>query len=214
MIFPRDARYIGDAKKYTDVTIYNYQLGIPMQEIAKFTIPNIGYSHARYERFLMKRAQFYDHWLDTVIIPAIQMNFMRIKNEGEKCLILCWTRDLVKKVANDLMTEFPGLKVGIYFSGQTPDDVLTKLDIIVSTNKSCGVGRDIKGLRTCINTVSFASDPLATQVMGRLRQIPDVTTEYVDTYNSEVAAQVWHARKRATAYKRSCKGFTEHQINF
>lgn len=214
MIFPADARYIGEAKKYTNVTFYSYKLGIPMKDIARFTIQNIGYSHARYENFLMKYPKYYDHWLDTVVIPAIKMHYVDIKNEGEKCLILCWTRELVKKITNDLMTEFPGLKVGKYFSGQISDDVLTQLDIIVSTNKSCGVGRDIKGLRMCLNTVSFASDPLSTQVMGRLRQIPDVTTEYVDIYNNEVAAQCWHARKRATAYKRSCKGFKEHQINY
>ena len=73
--------------------------------------------------------------------------------------------------------------------------------MIVSTIKSCGTGRDIKGLKTCINTVSFGSEPLAAQVMGRLRQIPGEETIFVDMWNDEIPQHRYHITSRIEVYK-------------
>lgn len=212
MVYPKNLRYTADPDKYTDVVMYQYQLGIPMETANRLTIPNIGYSHIRYEKYLMRNPKYYDYWFEKVLVPIIWSDFLNLRDKDEKLLILNWTRDFSKKITNDLRSEFPDLKINYYFSGQVKESVLQSSEIIVSTHKSCGTGVDIKGLRSAINTVSFASQPLAVQVMGRLRPIPGKITHFADMYNVEVGAQSWHAIKRQGQYKTRAHKYQEIKL--
>ena len=99
--------------------------------------------------------------------------------------------------------DFNTCKSELYFSSDKKanrEDIFNS-DIIISTIKSSSTGLDIKGLKTAINTVSFSSSPQAAQVMGRLRQIPDEETIFVDIWNPEVKSQMFHMRNRLDVYR-------------
>ena len=71
---------------------------------------------------------------------------------------------------------------------------------------------DIKGLKTCINTVSFSSEPQAAQILGRLREIPGEDTYFIDLWCSDLSAHCWHKRNRAKVYKERALRMTEFTI--
>ena len=101
-----------------------------------------------------------------------------------KILILVPLIAAVDKVYEDLQKDFPDKTIGKYHSKMNKDEKEESLnkDIIVSTLKSCGTGRDIKGLRAMINTEALASKINAEQMIGRLRPYKDEDGNLKDTY--------------------------------
>ena len=67
-----------------------------------------------------------------------------------------------------------------------------KKRIIVSTIKSCGTGRDIKGLRSIICAEPIASKVLIEQTIGRLRPYAeDKQTYYWDIVDTAIQPNIW-----------------------
>jgi superfamily II DNA or RNA helicase len=190
--------------KYTTVTMVQYNLSISPKHLNKFKRIN-GYMHALYEKFLLKYKSFYNDFLERVLLPLIHQFFITCRKDGQRLLILCQTRDFASKVYQDIRIVFTELKVNKYFAGGKGKETDLKnleSDIIVSTIKSCGTGRDIKDLKTCINTVSFSSEPLASQVMGRLRELKGEDTFFVDMWNGDIPTHKHHKRSRLEVYKK------------
>ena len=76
------------------------------------------------------------------------------------------------------------------------EDILKK-DIIVSTIKSMGVGRDLKGLRNIICLEPIASKVVATQLIGRLRPYaPGLDTYFFDIVDTSIPPLNWWFRAR------------------
>lgn len=88
-----------------------------------------------------------------------------------KTLIISPKTETVDYIAKDI-SEYLGVEVGTIHSKNS--DVVNeenfKKDIISSTIKSVGEGKDIKGLRVLINLEPISSKLLADQVQGRLRE--------------------------------------------
>lgn len=215
-IYPPKMRF-GEqfAVKYTTVHMTQYGLSIPGACIQKFKRVQ-GYMHALYEKFLLKNRKYYGAFRDEVIIPLIRMYWLTKKKPGQKLLILCQTRDFATKIYQDVAIEFRGCKTKRYFAAGKGDETNIKnldAEIIVSTIKSCGTGRDIKNLKTCINTVSFSSDPLAEQVMGRLRRIEGEDTIFVDLWNRDIPTHRFHKYSRLEVYKKKALSVDEIRIN-
>lgn len=105
-----------------------------------------------------------------------------------KILILTPLIEAVDKVVEKLKKEFPDKVIGGYHSKMNKDEKENSLngDIIVSTLKSCGTGKDIKGLRAVINTEAIASKINAEQMIGRLRPFKDEEGNLKDTYFFDV----------------------------
>lgn len=204
-IYPPQMRF-GEqfGTKYTTVTMVQYNLSISPKHLNKFKRIN-GYMHALYEKFLLKYKSFYNDFLERVLLPLIHQFFITCRKDGQRLLILCQTRDFASKVYQDIRIVFTELKVNKYFAGGKGKETDLKnleSDIIVSTIKSCGTGRDIKDLKTCINTVSFSSEPLASQVMGRLRELKGEDTFFVDMWNGDIPTHKHHKRSRLEVYKK------------
>lgn len=202
MVFPPDVVYGGNQDvKYTEVLIISYSLDIPELMTLRFKSFK-GYLHAKYEAFLLRNKKFIDRFFD-VLRSMIDQFFIAKRSEGQKLLILCQTKKFVLQLERLLHAIYPQLKPTAYFSGDNIYGKAKNLDklIIISTIKSCSTGIDIKGLKTCINTVSFSSEPQATQCLGRLRQLPNENTIYIDLYNREIPSHCFHIRNRNRAYQ-------------
>lgn len=107
----------------------------------------------------------------------------KTKDVEGKTLIFVPLIDCVDEIVKKLKVDFPE-KTCAAFHSKIPRDekeVAEKKDIIVSTIKSCGTGRDIKGLRVVICAEPVVSKVVIEQTIGRLRPYaPDKDTYYFD----------------------------------
>ena len=216
MIYPEELRF-GDqfVKKYSVAVVLQYHLGIYSQIIPRFKGLK-GYMHTKYEKYLLRKVMYMNTFMDQVLIPVINMYFIDKRQPQHKLLILCQTKQFVLDIEDRLTSTYPNLKVTGYFSGDRgrrgkPENL--EKEIIVSTMKSCSTGVDIKNLFVCINTVSFASEPQAAQAFGRLRQIPNTETTFIDLWNGEIPTHQFHVRSRLGIYRTKALRVEEAMLN-
>lgn len=217
-IFPEKLIFGGSkTKRYTTVYMVGYGLEFPTNMDKYFMVPK-GYAHSKYENYLMSHTSYLTIFLEKVLTPLIWQYFLNVKKTKQKCLVLCRTRDFVNCIADNLRHYLASqhLNIKSYFAGDKEHGSTKNLeaDIIISTSKSCSTGIDIKGLKTLINTVSFASEPQAIQTMGRLREIPGDETIFVDLWNAQVSAHHSHKVKRSSAYRSRALHYSENRINY
>lgn len=200
-VFPESMRFGGQfIEKYTRVYMASYGC-IPTYNEWVFKVAQ-GYNHSKYESYLLKYPEYQKQFFDNVLYVVINEYFIRARKDGQKLLILCLTRNYAVDVAYRIVETFPEFSVGTYFSGDKVNDDENPLDadIVVSTTKSASTGLDIKHLKTAINTVSFSSEVLASQSMGRLRRLPGEETIFVDIFNRNLRSHIRHKDERIRAY--------------
>ena len=102
---------------------------------------------------------------------AIVSVLEKTKDMEGKTLIFVPLIDSVDEVVKKLKVDIKWKSIAAYHSRVCKEekDSALKKDIIVSTIKSCGTGRDIPGLRTVICAEPIASKVIAQQMFGRLR---------------------------------------------
>jgi hypothetical protein len=202
-------------KKYTTVFMVRYHLCIPTEDKYKF-VTDRGYNQAKYEKYIYRRPKYMNIFVEEVIIPLVYGYFVQKAKEGQHCLILVKTRDFAIDLHKRMMKKLVSDKSSaVFFSGdpgEYGDENNLNRDIIVSTINSCGTGRDIKGLKTCICAVSMNSQPQALQCLGRLREIPGEDVFYMDLFNEEILSHANHAAQRSTYYRERVKGIYELRI--
>lgn len=197
LVYPDEMRFGKDnIDKYTVAYLYNYYGNVPERAVMK---PR-GYDHKSYERYLLKRPALLKEYMSTVLHPLILSHYINVKNPGEKLAIFACRIDMVNAIYSWCMDNYPGCKIVKYIGG-VPDKVLDRNEIIITTDKSCGCGTDIKNLRSVINTVSTKSPTAVKQIFGRLRKLQDVTTEYVDVCDLHIAAHRRHQEERSLILK-------------
>ena len=202
MVFPAELKF-GEqfVKKYTTVYTCGYRLSINPRDLGRFRSFK-GYNHAKYENYLVRHKLVLEYFVELVIKTCLYKYFDEVKKEGQHCLILVQTQQFACKLA-EYLTEQRNDTVSVFFAGSR--DAYGKeenldANVIISTVKSCGVGRDIKNLKTCINTVSFSSPPQCIQILGRLRELPNEETIFVDICNTEIQQHVRHMYNRTAIY--------------
>jgi superfamily II DNA or RNA helicase len=127
---------------------------------------------------------------------AILMILEKLKDVEGKTLIFVPLIDAIDDVVKKLKVDFPDKSVAAFHSKIPKDEKESaeKKDIIVSTIKSCGTGRDIKGLRSIICVDAIASKVVIEQVIGRLRPYADdKDTFYFDIVDRCIPTlNYWH----------------------
>ena len=104
----------------------------------------------------------------------------KLNNVEGKILIFVPLIDAVDDVVKKLRKDYPHKSIAAFHSKLSADEKSSaeKKDIIISTIKSCGTGRDIPGLRALICAEPIASKVVTEQMIGRLRPY----AEDKDTY--------------------------------
>ena len=147
-------------------------------------------SYAKYAFFTDKNETTY---------RTIKLIVEKMKETEGKILIFVGLIDAVNLVGQKLKEDFPDKSVGILHSQVSKDEKesAVKKDIIVSTVKSCGTGKDIKGLRTVICAEELASKITAKQIIGRLRPFGEgKETYYFDIVNICIPSVTYWFRAR------------------
>lgn len=125
---------------------------------------------------------------------VIREILLKIKDIEGKTLIFVPLIENVDTLVSKIKHDFPEKTVGAYHSKISKDEKESaeKKDIIVSTIKSCGTGRDIKGLRCVICSEPVASKVIAEQMIGRLRPYGDnKDTYFFDCVDRCIPANNW-----------------------
>lgn len=123
----------------------------------------------------------------------------KIKNIEGKTLIFVPLIDAVDSVVKKLRKDFPDKSVAAYHSKVSKEEKESaeKKDIIVSTIKSCGTGKDIKGLRCVICAEPIASKVVIQQTIGRLRPYAkDKNTYFFDIVDICIPTVNWWWKAR------------------
>lgn len=210
-IFPKSERYgEGNYKKYVNISFYSYDVGYIAEDKDIHTMK--GYSHNLYESKMLvdrdTRKEF-----GQVVAQLVRNHFLTLRSPGQKMLILMNTIRGVEMLMGELATHFPELTIKEYIHGSPDTHLGEGVDIIVSTPKSCGTGRDIKNLRTCLLTVSMSSEVQTKQILGRLRALPSgETPEMVDMYNRRYGSHVRHYERRSCLYRQLGLTYQEFSI--
>ena len=130
-----------------------------------------GLDRNKYINYLTKNKNFY----------KLMKYIMKIIG-NQKTLIFIGTQEGIDRVHEWIVDNYPQLSddIGIYTS-VIPKDVKAEMlnkQIILSTTKSAGTAKDIKGLKnTVVLAEPFKSEVLAKQTLGRTR---DKDTRYID----------------------------------
>jgi superfamily II DNA or RNA helicase len=207
IIFDREVKYgIEEYDRYISIIECQYSLR-KMHDGRTKTAR--GYSQIRFEKDILRHAYLQDHLFENVILRLIKDFYLADKLEGHKLLILVGLRDMAYTLGDylrDVLTEFD-LTIQEYL-GEHSDDVLEESDIIISTTGSCGTGKDIKNLKTCILFTSFGAKALTSQTLGRLRKLSDGTTpEFIYLICKNLTSHIRHAEKRRLIYKSQAKEY-------
>jgi len=168
-----------------------------------------GFSSVKYGRY----ALFQDK--SDTLYQTILSILKKTKDVEGKTIIFLPIIEGVDEVVRRLKTDFPEKSVTPYHSKmdkEEKEEGLIKKDIIVSTIKSCGTGKDIKGLRTVICAEPIASKVVTEQMIGRLREYaPDKDTYYWDIIDRAVPPNTWWHRSRMKKIETLVKEI--HQFN-
>jgi superfamily II DNA or RNA helicase len=129
---------------------------------------------------------------------AIKIIIEKIKSIDGKILIFVPLIDAIDTILPLIKKEFPEKSVGAYHSRLPKDEKESSLkkDIIISTIKSCGVGKDIPELRSIICLEPIASKVIAAQMIGRLRPYKDKPTYFFDVIDNSFQQTVWFWKSR------------------
>lgn len=135
---------------------------------------------------------------------AIQKCLDLLKDKEGKILVFVPLIDAVELVADKLHRDYPDKKIGRYHSRMPKDEKEEELkkDIIVTTIKSCGTGKDIPGLRALISADCLASRLGSRQLVGRLRPYSDILdTYFFDIVAIDILPCTWWWKARYKAIK-------------
>lgn len=208
--FTSQMRYEGDYDRYCEIFGISYRGFIS----SKKTIRYGQYSHARLEKLMLwSKTTVLNVYLERYLIPCIDRFYLKKEKPGKKkCLIFFALKQTIREVRKYLQKKYPQLNV-VTFVEDDPEENLEHGDIIISTHKGCGTGRDIKDLVTVINTISYAAETLAVQTLGRLRKLAcGITPTYVDLYDMANHIHIKHWKIRSGYFRQRAKEFREFEL--
>jgi len=179
-------------KKHVIYHIVNINSKVSPQNRAKL-MAYPGFSSAKYGKYAI-----FDDPNNTAYRAILAILKKTTTMEG-KILIFLPLIDAVDEVVKRLKRDYPVKSVAAYHSKIDKDEKESaeKKDIIVSTIKSCGTGRDIKGLRCVISLEPVASKVVTEQTIGRLRPYADdKDTYFFDIISRDITPLNWWHRSR------------------
>ena len=167
-IFPLEDRVPGLTwKKYIDVVGIGYDL--ESRNDLRYKSRRGSYSHDVFENYILDRKGRTKRYFE-LISRVVDVGFHQRYQDGMKMLIFCYKQKMCDVLAEYLRQRFPQYTCSA-FNQQHEDEVLHNNDIVVTTLKSAGTGKDVKRLTTVLMTVATDSREGNIQVLGRLRPI-------------------------------------------
>lgn len=211
--YPTRIRYgESEYESYVDIFAYGWRTDAKKLPKHMFRSPK-GYSQVKFEYWMLTKGKpLLDDYLVNVFSPIIHMHYVNAAQAGERLLILCGMVEMCEYIEAFIRKQLPQYTSTIYV-GETSDDVLFSHDVIVSTPKSAGTGRDIPDLRTVYVAVSMRSHATNEQMLGRLRKLPSGNTPiFAYSFCQDIPSHVDHADERARLFTPLAKSFRTYAL--
>lgn len=194
MVFPKEDWWESTPNRHINALSLRYSLYDPKNKI-KFSGTK-GYSHVKYEQSIMANPSAFKDYQD-LILATINTTYVKKYKDKLKCLVFFSTIDMCEKFHVLIKERFPDFSVGLYIQG-SPESELQNKDIVVSTPKSAGTGKDVDNVSSNLMTVAVGSPKLFRQVMGRCREnkaYDDVDPTFIFFTNSSIPSHVKYEKK-------------------
>ena len=133
-----------------------------------------------------------------IVYYMLDDNYFRTYKPGQKAIIYLYRADLCIEAAKLLKQRYPNLKVTYKIGTITAEEGYSG-DIIVTTLKSTGTGKDLPNVAFVGVTISINSEQTNEQVKGRARKPNDDTIPvfaYCYAQNIEKQVKYHHEKKR------------------
>lgn len=214
--FSHVPKYIQRAHGYTEsmrhikylAYMYNSKPGI--QDIIDCK-NKYGFSGNKYASYEILRHDTIMFHLKILITKFILPNIPDYKG-----MVLFSTIEACEYFSTLLRTEFPSIDIGTYHSKISDDDktfVIDNSNIIVSTSKSLGTGKNILNLKTIINCEAFSSKITGKQVSGRLRRLDnDQSSYYIEMIDYGFKSIKNQYNRRIKEYKKIFGALSAYKI--
>lgn len=165
--------------KYHHIMIAEYKTKPTLEEEYTISSKNkYGFSVNAWCEYIMEK-----HW---DIFSTGLFNFLEdayIKS-FKKTVILFKQKEMIVRFAGELKLAYPNKKIGLFINikgvSKLHKNEELDTDIILTTDKSFTTGIDATDIVLAINTISYSSDVVSVQTIGRLRDVPDQKVLYVD----------------------------------
>jgi hypothetical protein len=202
-IFPIEQRYIGlEWNKYIVAVALGYMLKEPRKVKCNGAM---GYSHIVFEQWIMEDHVRLSRYLE-MIYKIVNLGFLEHYLTGQKMLVYAASVDMCNRIEvylrARLLHQHNSNRIFTVhaFTGEHEDSVLHTYDIVVTTPKKAGTGKDVKGLVTVLSTVNMDAKESNIQLLGRLRVIADLYPGVDPTYYYLVCLDIpkhqqYHTRK-------------------
>lgn len=173
------------------------------------------YSHVKFEQSIMKYPDMLKNYLD-MIYQIVQISYIAVREEGQKMLIFCATKEMCTYARDYIKQRLPSLKVLRYVEEDDYTEFLDA-DISVSTLQSAGTAVDIINLRVTLMTNALSSKQANEQALGRtrpLRDWPDVKPEFLFLTAREIDKHRLYTSQKAQKLDGKILSFKELQTDF
>lgn len=206
----------GGYDAYIAVSALKYQFENP--KLVRYKGGTGAYSHDTFEKSLMaKKSTVLPNYL-RLINFVVQNKFIRVREEGQKMLIFCYSVDLCTMVVEYLQKLHPTLNILRYCGTQGDSyDEFIEADIGVSTVLSAGTAVDIPNLRLTFMTTAIDSRQSNEQALGRTRKLvdfPEVTPEFLYLVCEDIDKHENYHRNKQEFFKGKVISHKELRIPF
>jgi hypothetical protein len=172
IMFPADTYAPRPAlKKYIDLYDVYYRFDRP--DLIKFTQRG-AYHQSTFEHSIMKRKTVLKNYTD-MIIKMVEHQFFKHPSyrPGMKALVFCDRVDMCGAVRDAIQAKFTDRKITRFCATVDPEENLydEKVDVVVTTLKSCGTARDIAKVTICICSTALSGRQASEQLIHRLREL-------------------------------------------
>lgn len=200
-------------KKYIHMVNYVHRMNVDKYGIR--TKGFGGYSHVLYENGILRRRQVFERYYQ-MMKEAFVSQYLENKKEGQKALWFFATVAMCEAFYARLKKDYPDMDI-VVFTGKVSKQKGKEMeyanhDVVISTPKSCGTGKDIEKLFIVFAGYVVSSSQLVIQMTGRLREVdkwwPGMSPIYVVFVCRDVVRQVEYAKKMRTVMHSRVKEFS------
>lgn len=202
VMYPKKYRYQGGPlDKYISSTAVFYSIR-DMSHIRTTERGSNTYSQTAFEKSIRRNPEQSANY-NRLIKHLVDEFFMKDYKSGQRCAVYAGSIDTSTILTNHLKRAYPHLDVRRYVEDD-PYENLIESDIRVTTVLSGGTAHDIDKLKTVILTNSLDSLQSNIQVMGRLRNLPDMPLRFVYLACTDIEKQMnYHRTKKELMLERA-----------
>lgn len=159
-----------DPENYIDIIAYLYSMNVRKYKVQ--TMQFGSYNDIALEKSILKNPELTKFYFE-LADEMYRMFYLDVKEEGTKCIFFFTLVEMCLKMKEMFRERYPGEDFDTFLGTldkKTPKKYLEHENLI-TTPGSCGTGKDIPGLVTCISFHTVFSIQRNKQMIGRLRNL-------------------------------------------